>query len=97
MSEILKDFTETLPAANGNDKDEKAPEPGPLDLVNQLAVDRVGYPFQVEFTGPAPALDPNTGEVLLLYSHPSFDPNLFVGGIDPATWATSRAWVRRVR
>ncbi len=33
----------------------------PLELVNQRAAPEVGYPFQIDFLGPAPALDPNSG------------------------------------
>jgi penicillin-binding protein 2 len=40
--------------------------------------------------GTAMALDPRTGEVLLLVSHPAFDPNLFSGGITPANYAALR-------
>src|SRR6185436_13254978 len=36
--------------------------------------------------GSAVALDPSTGEVLALVSHPSYDPNLFSSGIDSAAW-----------
>ncbi|HSM35353.1 MAG TPA: penicillin-binding transpeptidase domain-containing protein [Longimicrobiales bacterium] len=32
------------------------------------------------------AIDPQTGGVLALYSHPTYDPNLFVGGIDTETF-----------
>jgi penicillin-binding protein 2 len=36
--------------------------------------------------GAMVALDPATGEVLAFVSKPGFDPNLFVEGIDPASW-----------
>ncbi|HKK94352.1 MAG TPA: penicillin-binding transpeptidase domain-containing protein, partial [Longimicrobiales bacterium] len=37
-------------------------------------------------TGAVVALDPADGSVLALYSAPSYDPNLFVGGVDADTW-----------
>ncbi len=36
--------------------------------------------------GALVALEPATGEVLAMVSRPGFDPNLFVEGIDPASW-----------
>ncbi|MES2205765.1 MAG: penicillin-binding protein 2 [Pseudomonadota bacterium] len=36
--------------------------------------------------GALVALDPRNGEILALVSRPSFDPNLFVEGIDPQNW-----------
>jgi len=37
-------------------------------------------------SGSAVALDPRTGEVLAMTSLPSYDPNEFSTGIDPAAW-----------
>ncbi len=36
--------------------------------------------------GSLVAIDPNNGEVLALVSKPTFDPNIFLDGIDSATW-----------
>lgn len=36
--------------------------------------------------GAVVALDPNNGDVLLLYSSPTFDPNVFSGRVSSATW-----------
>jgi penicillin-binding protein 2 len=36
--------------------------------------------------GALVALDPKSGEVLAFVSKPTFDPNLFVDGIDPENW-----------
>ncbi len=36
--------------------------------------------------GALVAIEPSTGEVLAFVSQPSFDPNLFVDGIDPQSW-----------
>src|SRR6266487_2816127 len=36
--------------------------------------------------GAVLALNPNTGEILALYSAPGFNPNAFVGGVDPDYW-----------
>ncbi|MCP4952463.1 MAG: penicillin-binding protein 2 [Proteobacteria bacterium] len=40
--------------------------------------------------GAVVAMDPSSGEVLAMVSNPSFDPNLFVDGIDHATYSALR-------
>ncbi|WP_077002380.1 penicillin-binding protein 2 [Variovorax sp. KK3] len=40
-----------------------------------------------ERRGALVAVDPNTGEILAFVSKPTFDPNLFVEGIDSESWA----------
>ena len=42
--------------------------------------------FGDSLQGGVIALEPKTGGVLALYSHPSFDPNRFTGGIPPDYW-----------
>ena len=36
--------------------------------------------------GAVVAMDPRSGDILALYSAPAYDPNAFVGGVDPAYW-----------
>jgi penicillin-binding protein 2 len=36
--------------------------------------------------GALVAIDPNTGYILAMVSHPAFDPNVFANGITPAQW-----------
>ena len=65
-----------------------APVPGAdlhttIDLELQQFIARAFPPGQ---RGAVLALNPNTGEVLALYSAPAFDPNAFVGGISPTYW-----------
>jgi len=70
----------------------QAPVPGEdlhlgIDLDLQVYADSV---FPEGMRGGAVALDPVTGEVLLLYSHPTFDPNAFIGGIPLDLWSSLR-------
>lgn len=51
-----------------------------LDL-QRAAEDAVG-----NRAGALVAIDPNTGYILAMASHPTFDPNAFAGGITPAVW-----------
>jgi penicillin-binding protein 2 len=46
--------------------------------------------FPKRFNGAFIALDPKTGGVLAYYSEPSYDPNLFTGGISTAAYDSLR-------
>jgi penicillin-binding protein 2 len=64
------------------------PEPGAtlrttIDLDLQRYIARV---FPPEMRGAIVALLPATGEILALYSAPTYDPNAFVGGVSPEYW-----------
>ena len=54
-----------------------------IDLDLQEWIHRI---FPADLMGAVVALDPTDGSVLALYSAPTFDPNEFVGGIDPDLW-----------
>ena len=46
--------------------------------------------FPVGSRGAVMAMDPRSGEVLAIYSSPTYDPNAFIGGIDPQVWNSLR-------
>src|SRR5439155_1708293 len=54
-----------------------------IDLDLQRYVARI---FPAGQRGAVLALNPNSGEILALYSAPGYDPNAFVGGVDPDYW-----------
>ena len=63
------------------------PKPGTdLYLTIDLDVQRAAEEALGERAGAVVAMDPNTGEVLALASHPTYDPNLFPRGIAPKDW-----------
>ena len=65
-----------------------APVPG-TDLHTTIDMDLQRYISQIfppGQRGAVMALNPNTGEVLALFSAPGFDPNAFVGGISAPYW-----------
>lgn len=58
-----------------------------IDLDLQLYVAQL---FADSLVGGAVAMDPQTGEVLALYSGPSYDPNKFIGGVSVAYYDSLR-------
>jgi len=67
----------TINALPGND----------LRLTVDLDLQMVAEASLGERAGAVVAIDPRTGEVLALVSHPSFDPNDFAKRIDPKEWS----------
>jgi penicillin-binding protein 2 len=63
------------------------PKPGTdLYLTLDLDVQRAAEDGLGPRAGAVVAMDPNSGEVLALVSHPTYDPNLFPRGISPKDW-----------
>ncbi|HEU0051598.1 MAG TPA: penicillin-binding protein 2, partial [Longimicrobium sp.] len=54
-----------------------------LDLKLQEYINQI---FPDTMKGAVVAMVPSTGEILALYSHPTYDPNSFVGRIPPGLW-----------
>lgn len=65
------------PAQSGND----------ITLALDIKLQQVAEAAFGERRGALVAIEPGTGGVLALVSMPGFDPNLFVEGIDPQSWA----------
>ena len=59
---------------------------GDLVLSLDLRLQRVAEQAFEGQRGALVAIDPNNGEILAFVSQPSFDPNLFVDGIDHESW-----------
>ena len=57
-----------------------------IDMGLQRFIDSMWRADLGDHRGAMVALSPQ-GEVLAYYSHPAFDPNDFIGGIDPETWS----------
>lgn len=55
-------------------------------LTIDLDVQRAAEESLGDRAGAVVAMDPNTGEVIALVSHPNYDPNLFPRGIAPRDW-----------
>ena len=54
-----------------------------IDLALQTLISEI---FPDTMKGAVVALEPSSGAVLAIYTAPSYDPNAFVGGIEPADW-----------
>ncbi|MSP95983.1 MAG: penicillin-binding protein 2 [Betaproteobacteria bacterium] len=65
------------PAQSGND----------ITLALDIRLQEVAETAFGERRGALVAIEPGTGGVLAFVSKPGFDPNLFVEGIDPQSWA----------
>ena len=63
------------------------PKPGnDLRLTIDLDLQIVAEAGLGEDSGAVVALDPRTGEILAMVSHPSYDPNEFAQRMDPQSW-----------
>ena len=63
------------------------PAPGNnLTLTIDIELQKIAEEALGDRKGAVVAIDPGSGEVLAFASRPAFDPNLFVEGIDTASW-----------
>ncbi|HEX9021292.1 MAG TPA: penicillin-binding protein 2 [Nitrospirota bacterium] len=63
------------------------PRPGTdIFLTIDLDVQKAAEEGLGDRAGAVVAMDPNSGEILALTSHPTYDPNLFPRGISPKDW-----------
>ena len=68
---------------------DETPSPGSnIYLTLDLDLQRVAYDALDGRRGSVVALDPTTGEILVLVSTPSFDPNLFAVGMSTAQYSS---------
>ena len=58
-----------------------------LHLAVDIKLQKLVEEWFGERKGALVAIDPKTGEIIAFVSKPTFDPNLFVDGIDTQTWA----------
>jgi penicillin-binding protein 2 len=64
-----------------------SPTPGNnLMLTLDINLQQVAEHAFGENRGALVAIEPSTGSILAFVSKPGFDPNLFIDGIDPASW-----------
>jgi penicillin-binding protein 2 len=66
---------------------QKEQKPGHnIVLTIDLEIQKLAQEAFKDKTGAVVVMDPKTGHILALVSNPSFDPNLFAGGISQADW-----------
>jgi penicillin-binding protein 2 len=69
---------------------------GEVRLTLDLELQRfIHATFPSGLNGAAVAMVPSTGEVLALYSHPTYDPNQLTGGVDAGLWRRLNSDSRR--
>ncbi len=70
-----------------SEKVERQPKGGKdLNLTVSARLQLLAFRLFENKVGSVVAMDPNSGEILLLFSSPSFDPNIFVRGISLTQW-----------